>query len=378
MLNRIDSTIRRLNVAALKAGLILLSILFIYLSLEFGPYIALTAFSLFILWLSIAYVGSPFSYLIALIAALGRSYAAHAQYSPNEPLTAAILRLAINVAIYGSFCYLLSTLYRIVLFLKPSGNPLLAKEHSQFRKIREFIFRPYVNRHWTMSRKLEAIETHYLIVGSSAPLLEVANGETLEITQHDLGSEKLRIVVDRPNWMRGEGELGVSLFYGIDRIYTAMFLMSGTRDDLQIIVGNLQGDGRDRQGLYKEFTKKMHGMRPRDFLIHVVKILGDELGCKEILGISDDAHRSSHWLTHAKKLSTYDAIWIEHGGIKDNSSGFFRISSHVKKRSDDEIPPNKRALYRRRYQFLDELQSEIRTLVLSHSKCRKSPENSIE
>jgi uncharacterized protein VirK/YbjX len=378
MLNGIDSAVRRLNVAALKAGLILLSILFIYFDLKAGPSAALTTLSLFTLLLSIVYVGSPFSYLIALVAALGRSYVAHAQYSPNEPLTAAILRLAINLAIYGTFCYLFSTLYRIVLFLKPSGNPLLAKEHSQFRKIREFIFRPYVNRHWTMSKRLEAIETHYLIVRSSVPLLEVANGESLEIAQHDLGNEKLRILVDRPHWMRGEGELGISLFYGIDRIYTAMFLMSGTQDNLQIIVGNLQGDGRDRQGLYKEFTKTMHGMRPRDFMIHVLKILGDEIGCKEILGISDDAHRSSHWLTHAKKLSTYDAIWIEQSGIKDNSSGFFKMSSRLKKRSDEEIPPNKRALYRRRYQFLDELQLKIRALVLSRSKSRESPVNGIE
>jgi uncharacterized protein VirK/YbjX len=376
MLNRVNTAIRRINVAALKVGLILLSVLSIYFNSKIGPSAAQTALSLFTLCLSIVCVGSPLSYLIALIAALGRSYVAHAQ-SPNQPLTGAIGQFAINLAIFGSLCFLLSALYRIVLFLGASGNPLLAKELSQFRKLREFIFRPYVNRYWAMSKRLEAIENHYLIIGNKIPLLGVANGESLEITQHDLGDEKLRIVIDRPNWMRGEGELGISLFYGIDRIYTAMFLMSGTRDHLQIIVGNLQGDGRDRQALYKEFTKTMHGMRPRDFLIHVLKILGDELGCKEILGISDDAHRSSHWLTHAKKLSTYDEIWIELGGIKDNSSGFFRMPSRLKKRSDEEIPPKKRALYRRRYQFLDELQLKIRTRVLSHEKSGENLVNSI-
>ena len=257
----------------------------------------------------------------------------------------------------------MSTQNRIVAFLRPNNNPLLKREHSQFREMREFIFRPYVNRYWTMSKRLETLENHYLLVNNYLPFLNLANGESVEIAQYDFGESILRIVMDRPKWLRREGELGLSFFYGIDRIYTAMFLISGTHGNLQLVVGNLQGDGRDRKAIYKEFTKAMHGMRPRDFLIHVVKILGDELGCKEILGISDDAHRSSHWLTRAKKLSTYDEIWLEHDGIKDDASGFFKIPARFTKRSAEEIPSKKRGLYRRRYQLLDELQLKLRPLV---------------
>ena len=247
--------------------------------------------------------------------------------------------------------------------MRPTNNPLLKEEHLQYPEIREFVVRPYVNRHWSMRDRLDAIENHYRLVHGYVPFLNLANEKSVEVTQFDFAEGKLRIVIDRPKWLRREGELGVSFFYGIDRIYTAMLLLAGTPDDLQLIVGNLQGDGRDRQAIYKEFTKAMQGMRPRDFLIHVVKILGQELGCKEILGISDDAHRSSHWLTRAKKVSTYDEIWHEHGGVKDEKSGFFRIPAHIVKRSGEEIPSNKRGLYRRRYQLLDDLQLTIRALV---------------
>jgi len=257
----------------------------------------------------------------------------------------------------------MSTLLTILSFLRPSNNPLLKEELSQFPEIREFVFRPYVNRYWKVRDRLQAIQNHYLLVNECLPFLNLANKKSVEIAQYDFGQDKLRIVMDRPAWMRREGELGISFFYGIDRIYTATFLVAGTRDKLQLMVGNLQGDGRDRQALYKEFTKAMHGMRPRDFLIHVLKILGQELGCTEILGISDDAHRSSHWLTRAKKVSTYDQIWLEHDGVKDEATGFFIIPSRISKRTVEEIPSNKRGLYRRRYQLIDELQLTIGALV---------------
>jgi uncharacterized protein VirK/YbjX len=254
-------------------------------------------------------------------------------------------------------------LRKILLFLAPRDNPQLKTEQSQFPAIRECVFRPYVNRHWTTRSKLDAIENHYLLVHQHVPFLNIANGQTVEIARYEFAEDQLRIVMDRPSWMRLEGELGISIFYGIDRIYTAMLVLGGTPSNLNLIVGNLQGDGRDRQALYKAFTKAMHGIRPRDFLVHTVKILAGELGCKEVLGISDDAHRSAHWLTRAKKVSTYDEIWLEHDGIKDDSSGFFRILPGIAKRTAEDVPSNKRALYRRRYQMLDELQLKIRAHV---------------
>ena len=257
----------------------------------------------------------------------------------------------------------MSALNRIISFLRPRENSLLRDEFAYFPALREFIFRPYVNSRWSFIDRISAIQDHYLLAKNRVPFLALAPDASVDVTAIELGAEKLRIVLDRPKWMRGEGELGLSLFYGIDRIYTAMFLLYESNGKLQLIVGNLQGDGRDRSALYKEFTKTLFGMRPRDFLVHVLKILGEELGCNEILGISDNGHRSSHWLTKAKKVSTYDAIWAEHGGVKEERQEFFRIPCRFIKRSDEEIPANKRAQYRRRYQLMDDLQGKLRAAI---------------
>jgi uncharacterized protein VirK/YbjX len=248
----------------------------------------------------------------------------------------------------------------IVRFLRPINNPLLQLEQRECPAIRKSIVRPYINQYWGMGRRLREIANHYLLVRSRAPFFDLRNGESAELAQYDIEGTQLRIVADRPKWMRGEGQLGISLFYGIDRIYTAMLHLSGTPDNMKLVVGNLQGDGRDRLAIYKTITKAMHGMRPRDFLAQIVKIVAGELGCLEILCISDAAHRSSYWLSSATKLSTYDEIWLEHGAVKDRDSGFFTMPPGIRKRADDKIPANKRGMYRRRYELLDGLRLTLR------------------
>jgi uncharacterized protein VirK/YbjX len=254
-------------------------------------------------------------------------------------------------------------LTQIVRYLRPNDNPLLQREQREYPALREFILRPYVNCHWGLRRRLHEIAGHYALVQGCVPFFDLHNGEWRDLTQYEIAGEPLRIVMDRPAWMRGEGQLAISLFYARDRIYTAMLQLSGTPENLQLMVGNLQGDGRDRLALYKTLTKALHGMRPRDFLIHILKILAGELQCSELLGIKDAAHRSAHRLSRAKKLATYDEMWLEHGAVSKPDSGFFSLSPGLRKRSGHEIPAHKRAMYRRRYQLLDELQLILRERI---------------
>jgi uncharacterized protein VirK/YbjX len=286
----------------------------------------------------------------------------------DKPLAVALWLVTTWVLIHLIFCYLFTGFYWIRSFMFPRDNRLLEREHSLFPQLREFVFRPYVNRYWSMSTRLRVISSHYRLVDQCVPLFAIAVGEGMDLLEIALSGQRLRINIDRPLWMRREGEIAVSLFYGIDRIYSAMILLAGTPDDMKMIVGNVQGDGRDRADLYRSLTKSLHGMRPRDFLMHMLKILAQEIGCQEILGVSDAAHRSSNVLSRAKKLAVYNEIWREHGGIEDESIGFFRLPARLSKRTDEEIPKRKRALYRHRYELLDELRGRIRREVLKSGR----------
>ena len=352
--------------------IILASVFLNFLDYYSGISVSFVIFYFLLIVFAVVYAGSPYSFVIAWIAALGRGYASYAGFTNDVHASIVIWPLIINLTVNTIFCYLLTIGLQIKHFLKPLNNPLLVDELASFPKIGEFIFRPYINRHWGMSLRLRTIETHYLLVKSKAPFLNLADDEFIEIAQLDIGNEKLRVTIDRPVWLRREGEIAFNIFYGIDRIYTAMTTLSGTPDNLKLIIGNFQGDGRDRMELYKAITKAMFGLRPRDLLLNIVKILASELGCKVILGISDDAHRSSHRFSKAKKLSAYDEIWLEQGGTKASVSGFFTMPARIEKRTDEEIPAKKRSMYRNRYQFLDDFQLEMKTLVSFPPQKKKS------
>lgn len=250
-------------------------------------------------------------------------------------------------------------------WLESANNPLLASEFSTTPQIREFLFRPYINRHWNASKRLEVIDEHYRLVSNNAPFLNLAPNEYIDLATFDLVSGKLRIVLDRPGWMRREGEIGLSLFLGIDRIFTVMFLLCGSSDNMKLLVGSVQGTHNDpTHETFKKLAKELHGIRPRDLLLHITKMISEELGCVEILGISDAAHRSKHLLSRAFKCASYDAIWLEHGGEKVGKD-FFALESKFVKRSETHITTRKRALYRRRYEFLDDTKLLLKGVVAS-------------
>ena len=81
----------------------------------------------------------------------------------------------------------------------------------------------------------------------------------------------------------------VSLFMGVDRLYSIAFLIGGARSAPQVLVGAIQGmPGTMDESVYADLTKLFHGVRPRDLMVHVVKMVAQNIGCAEVLAISDD------------------------------------------------------------------------------------------
>jgi hypothetical protein len=333
-------------------------------SLYVIPYLAEIA-------LAAIYIGGVFVYLISALVAVNRTCCAFPSFTGGELVPELAWDLSENLIAYFLCAFAITVIVEIARFIRPPNNPLLVREHARFPELYKFIFRPYLNAKWSLWQRMRAIGAHYRIIENQVHLLaDLQQNGTRELARFEFDSDSVRILVDQPKWLRREGEVGVSLFYGIDRVYVAMFTLAIVEGQLVMLVGNLQGDGREKAELYRQITKAMHGLRPRDLLVQVLQMLAKEIGCSELRGVSDSAHRNSHLLTTGTKISTYDQIWREHGGIKDNKSGFFRLSAHINRRPNEAIPSNKRAQYRRRYQFLDDLESQIRDAVLTSNQQR--------
>lgn len=245
-------------------------------------------------------------------------------------------------------------------WLTGNGNAPLTRELARSARLEEVLFRPYVNRYWGIGDRMRAIEDHYRHLADTASVLDIGDNVCRKIASLELEQQTLRLAVYRPHWMPLEGEMGLNLYLGDNRIYTVMFLLGDDGEgNTAMIVGCLVGwRNESAKDDFKALTKELHGVRPRDLILHMAKLVAAELGCTTLLCVSDDAHRGSHWLSSATKQASFDTYWNEHGG-QLREDGFYAIPARITVKEHDEIPAKKRAQYKRRYAMLDSMRDQI-------------------
>jgi len=253
-----------------------------------------------------------------------------------------------------------------------SDNPLLTLALKRYPLMSGAIYWPYINHTWPMEHRLAAIDQHFRMLGGSAAIIANATFEEVELALLEEKYAGLRLVLDKTAWFLREGEIVLNLFVNNQRIYSIAFTLGVDADQPVVFVGALQGSNSDAaQGMYRDITHALHGMRPRDFLIVALKMLCLELGIQRIWAVSSDhrQHNSPYFgNSHKEKvLATYNEVWLEHGGT-ELGNGFFEIPVIIRRKDMSEVPTRKRATYRRRYQMLDKLALDIKSSFAQHSE----------
>jgi uncharacterized protein VirK/YbjX len=228
---------------------------------------------------------------------------------------------------------------------------------------------PYINNAWNVATRLDRIANHYELLASlSTKLLAVDKNNPLTLVDLSTISSRSEIVIDQAHWFKREGELVLNLFKDDLRVASIAFIFGIHNGALTIFIGAVQGihsgvSTEESLLIHKNLTKDFEGLRPRSLLLDVLKTIGNTLGISKLLAISDENrhHRHKYFGTvQSSKLATsYDQIWIEHGGFQGVDPGFYEIPIHLMRRGADEIPSKKRAMYRRRYEILDGIEKAV-------------------
>jgi len=200
-----------------------------------------------------------------------------------------------------------------------SDNPLLMLALKRFPLISGAIYWPYINHTWPMERRLATIDQHFRMLGGQAAIIAHATFEEVELARLDNEYAGLRLVLDKASWFMREGEIVLNLFVNDQRFYSIAFTLGIDNGQPLALVGALQGSNTDAaQGIYRDITHALHGMRPRDLLLVVLKLLCGEFGIHRIWAVSSDnrQHNSPYFGGgHKDKvLIAYNEVWLEHGG----------------------------------------------------------------
>lgn len=232
-----------------------------------------------------------------------------------------------------------------------SDNPWLSLALRHFPQMHRVIHVRYINIRWPLARRLSTIDQHYRMLCGPATVIARAILEEVELARFDAEYVGLRLVLNKADRWVGEGETALNLYVGTVRYYSVAFTLGTDAGQPLILVGAIQGSNVEgNKQVYRDMAHAFHGMRPRDLLVDIIKLLCKQFGISRIWAISNACRYKVH--------ADYDQIWMDHGG-KLLGNGFFEIPADFKRHQISGVVARKYRRYHRRYQMLEKLSACI-------------------
>lgn len=250
----------------------------------------------------------------------------------------------------------------VTRLLDPKPGTELARIMAERPQLLGALVWPYQCASWGPDQRLQRIVGHYGALDSLPAALRFSIEDRLVLADLDSLHPGLKLVLDQPEWFLREGGLTLNLFLDSFRAYSVAFSLYRTdAGALVAMIGGIQGRNRDDMlDTYRDLTRILHGLRPRDFLIEALRILCRVLEVDSLLAVSEAArhHRHPYFRGANPPGQDYDAIWLDRGGVAQDPQ-FFALPVAQPRRDLAEVKPNKRPMYRRRFEFLDDLEARI-------------------
>lgn len=168
-------------------------------------------------------------------------------------------------------------------------------------------------------------------------------------------NEKMKIVF-KVNGTFEEGFFALEMKIEEIRIYGVSFCFVPEGENIALLIPSLQGlsQGDKTKEMIKMATKQCFGLRPPMLLVEIMRFVMQYKKCSALFGITQTLQtRYAPFGNKKGYFVDYDAMWKECGGVRRGR--YFDITQE-KRKSLEEIPSQKRSMYKKRFAFLDELQ----------------------
>ena len=239
-----------------------------------------------------------------------------------------------------------------VLDRHPAWRQLFVDTPSNFY----VVFRRYLDRRWSMRQRFEFLMKDLEFAADKfglATMRILSGGSSVRICEQPGFSVDL--MINRPTRIEGFWALSLN-----DDENRPLFNLSfGFTAPDSVLIASVQGIKRNDDSameVIRRLTKQSHGLRPHFMLLEIFKMVCECWGIRHIQGVDTD-----HQVTQFKKKDDefkfdYRAYWREHGALQQ-PDGRWLLPNQSKRRTPEEMPPHKRAMYRRRYLLLETLAS---------------------
>ncbi|MDF7680902.1 VirK/YbjX family protein [Enterobacteriaceae bacterium ESL0689] len=279
--------------------------------------------------------------------------------------------------------YRLKFLLRTILFYSPTLNMLNnLSARPDFNQLLyaqvtlpSKVHRQYLTRKLNAKERAQAIIDHYQFIDSLPArflISAMTSAHSVPLLQlHGKDDTCFTLSVSAAGKSEREGETTIWLHDDKQTLLaSATFSVIRQDEQWQLIIGGLQGPRRHvPHETIKLATRACYGLFPKRLLVEFIWAFANKSHIQSIYGVSDNGHiyralryrfsKGRHF--HA----SYDEFWHAINSVADGPWRW-RLPLQSSRKPLDMIASKKRAEYRRRFQLLDDLITQVN----HHFACR--------
>ena len=249
-----------------------------------------------------------------------------------------------------------------------NSNELLSKVADKFPFVFEQPTRAFFYNRSTFNERIKLIEEHMTFLQSNLKaetVIDLYSSKSLPLWKMDFDDDfkSMELVLRMEIGQRKEGLASLMLLLPDNKpLYQIIFWIAKDQDDAWAMwIGALQGPNmEDAKEVVKKITKKCHAYRTKNLILYAAQAVARNLGLQKIYAVTNEGYYANNHIRVDRKLKTsFSDFWLEAGGIHTDDERFDILPLTESRKSDEEIPTRKRAVYRRRFALLDEIDSTI-------------------
>lgn len=219
---------------------------------------------------------------------------------------------------------------------------------------------PYLSGQFKPQQTLACLKDHYDWLVSNIDSNHYSQEETLlwkQAIERDDTSQDLAVYLKYKAPFLHEGEMALILKLNNQIQYTISFTYILNNNVPTFFIGGLQGGKPEVTSpeLIKNLTKQLHGLRPKQLMIHVISIMADFYHLSSLIGVSNQNHAfqsSRRKSKRARVKANLNHFWQDFDShISDDGNFHFKPISNLI--NLEEVQSKKRSQYRKRQIILD-------------------------
>lgn len=271
-------------------------------------------------------------------------------------------------AVFVARCWLnYSRMKKIDAFYQQS------KLRRDFAEIYPFVYeqpqRAFFYNKSNFTERMRLLQEHFTFLEQKLRpdvLLDIYRENDQILWENEHEGEPLRLVIYYEPGQRKEGLLSVILRLGKTPLYQMIFwLQKNKQQEWSAYIGAMQGPNMENaKDVIKKITKQCHAYRTKNLILHATQEVVRGLGIKHLYAVTNYGYYANNHVRLDRKLKTdFSKFWQESGGTACEDKRFYELPLVEYRKTMDEVPTRKRAVYRRRFALLDEIDQSIATVI---------------